>query len=519
METTTQLDVPAMLARSRLFTAEEAQAVYQRWLDEANDGSGDLEEFTRWLSAQRYVTEYQAALLGKGHTEGYFLSDYKILERIGRGRMAGVYKAVHNLGQTVAIKVLPPSRARDAELLGRFQREARLALRLKHANVVRAFQMGEADGCYYLVMEYLVGETLEEVFQRRRRLPYQEAIRLVHQLLLGLEHMHEQGFVHRDVKPANLMVVPAPPPDGPDTTEGSSLKILDIGLVRVFTDDVRSPEDNPLLTSAGAVLGTPDYMAPEQARDARSADIRADIYSAGCVLYHALTGQPPFPDTNLISQMVRHATEQAKPLSEFDISVPEGLQSILDRLLAKDPAERWQRPEDAGRALLELLSSGAAASPSPDASPQMNDFLHWLDLKSAGATTASLPAVTVAPSDAKVITLENTPTPRRRNSKVVTPSPDAAATDKMEPITAQATPIEARRSKVEIEPNSEVEPTNNHNEVNEPAPPALDVEAPPFSLNRRDFIMFSVGAGSTLGAVLLARMLSHLSHGKQADGK
>jgi eukaryotic-like serine/threonine-protein kinase len=148
MDLTAQQDVPGLLARSRLFTAEGARSAYQRWLDENHHGTGDLAEFALWLAEQQYVTEYQANLLSKGHSHGYFLDDYRILERIGRGRMAGVYKAVHGLGQTLAIKVLPPSRAKDSELLARFHREARLALRLKHPNVVRAFQVGQADGCH-----------------------------------------------------------------------------------------------------------------------------------------------------------------------------------------------------------------------------------------------------------------------------------------------------------------------------------------------------------------------------------
>src|SRR5262249_28533234 len=155
------------------------------------------------------------------------LGEYKVLERIGKGRMAGVYKAQHRLGQTVAIKVLPPSKARDPMLLARFQREARLALRLKHPNVVRAFQLGQADDIQYLVMEHLEGTTLEEVLAARKQLPPAEAVRVVYQALAGLEHIHSQGLVHRDLKPANLMLVP-PPGDG--GTLGCTVKILDMGL-------------------------------------------------------------------------------------------------------------------------------------------------------------------------------------------------------------------------------------------------------------------------------------------------
>src|SRR5262249_20791579 len=155
----------------------------------------------------------------------FFLGEYKILDRIGRGRMAGVYKAVHQLGQVVAIKVLPPSKAKDPRTLGRFTREARLALKLKHPNVVRAFQVGEVNGLHYLVMESLEGEPLEEVLQRRKRLSPAEAVRVVHQALVGLQHIHEQGLVHRDLKPSNLMLVPAPGSGQPDNTLRATVKV------------------------------------------------------------------------------------------------------------------------------------------------------------------------------------------------------------------------------------------------------------------------------------------------------
>src|SRR5207249_3020725 len=156
-----ELTVPnvyGLLLRSKLLSLEAAKAMYARWQEEARDGAGNLARFAGWMVANRYLTEYQASLLARGHADGFFLGDYKILDRLGRGRMAGVYRAQHQLGQVVAIKVLPPSKAKEPLLLARFQREARLAVRLKHPNVVRAFQVGAVDGLHYLVMEYLEGE-------------------------------------------------------------------------------------------------------------------------------------------------------------------------------------------------------------------------------------------------------------------------------------------------------------------------------------------------------------------------
>src|SRR5919201_1765571 len=153
MELTVQ-NVYGLLLRSKLLSIDDAKAMYARWQAEAGDAAGNLARFASWMVANKYLTEYQASLLVRGHADGFFLNEYKILDRLGSGRMAGVYKAAHQLGQIVAIKVLPPSKARDPQLFGRFQRGATLALRLQHVNVVRTFQVGVAHNLHYLVMEY-----------------------------------------------------------------------------------------------------------------------------------------------------------------------------------------------------------------------------------------------------------------------------------------------------------------------------------------------------------------------------
>lgn len=380
MELTVQ-NVYGLLLRSKLLSTDEARAMFARWQQEAKDDAGNLTQFASWMASNKYLTEYQAQLLARGHAQGFFLNEYKILERLGRGRMAGVYKAQHQLGQIVAIKVLPPSKAKEANLLGRFQREARLALLLKHPNVVRAFQTGTADGVHYIVMEHLEGETLEEVLARRGKLPPAEAVRLIHQALQGLQHIHTQGLIHRDLKPANMMLVGATP----DSTLPATLKLLDIGLGRTLLEETAGDVD---LTSEGVLLGTPDYMSPEQSRDPRSIDIRADIYSLGCVLYHLLAGQPPFPDSNIISQMIRHATETPKPLKAFHSEVSEGLQQIVNWMMAKDAAQRYPTPERAAQALQVFLVAGNEPLAAPEADPHMQPYLTWL-----GDTAISAPPV------------------------------------------------------------------------------------------------------------------------------
>jgi eukaryotic-like serine/threonine-protein kinase len=363
------------LTRSRLLAPHEIEAARRRWEETAADKGPSSSQFTRWLIRENLLTEYQASLLSKGHVDDFFLNDYKILERVGRGRMAGVYKAVRADGQIVAVKVLPPSRARIPALFGRFQREARLSLQFDHPNVVKAFDVGETKGLHYLVMEFLEGETAEDMLLRRRQLNAAEAGFLIRQAMLGLQHLHDNDVVHRDLKPANLMLVPDLRGDR-DNLFGVSVKILDIGLARpLFEDSNPGVERSELseLTQEGVLLGTPDYLSPEQARDPRSIDIRSDLYSLGCVLHHLMTGQPPFPDGNILNQMVRHATEMPRPVRDFNPSCPEAMQQIVYYLLAKQASQRYPTPARAAEALQAFLDAQGitASAPPPKSTPRL----------------------------------------------------------------------------------------------------------------------------------------------------
>jgi serine/threonine protein kinase len=359
-----------LLHRSRLLAGAAIRVARQRWLAEAGPAAGDVARFAKWLVGSHFVTEYQAGLLLRGRGDRIFLNEYKLTDRIAAGRMAGVYKAVDPRGQVVAIKVLPPSRAKEPQALARFHREARLALRCNHPHVVRTFQQGEADGLHYIVMEYLVGETLETTLERRGKLPPAEAVRLIYQALQGLQCLHEEGVIHRDIKPANLMLVPGFNPGRPDTTLHATVKILDVGLGRALFDEGLPPLLSPGegvckvlgtgakdvdLTASGEVIGTPDYMAPEQALNASGVDVRADIYSLGCVFYHALAGQPPFRTATLIQQLLRPTSEPARRLRDLNVTVPDELQYVIDTMMAKDPALRYPTPERAARALKPFL--------------------------------------------------------------------------------------------------------------------------------------------------------------------
>jgi len=513
----------SVLAKSKLLPDAEVDALQRRWADDARGGDDQVEGFTRFLIKERVLTAYQAVMIQRGHPEGFFLNGYKILDRIGKGQMGGVYKAVHALGQTVALKILASSKAKDPHTLGRFQREARLLVQLDHPNVVRAFQLGEAGGVHYIVMEYLEGETLDEVLARRKRLPVGEAVRLVRQALAGLQHLHDRRMVHRDLKPSNMMLTPSV--DEPATTWDATVKILDIGLGRELFDE-GTPEGriDTQLTAEGAVLGTPDYLAPEQAKDARTSDVRADIYSLGCVLYHCLTGRPPFPDTNIMSQMLKHATEKPAPLYDFLPDVPAGLQAVLDTFLAKDPGHRYQTPAEAADALAPFLSPGAGAPPAGAA--LLPAYREWLETEShiempknlpppprpGTGPAAPLPARDGGSKERRV------PAPARPGTAPAT----ALATARPGAGPAVAPPRPARApapAPLPLDDEVDVELVT----IPPPAPvvalplPAAEAEplpepvAEPQGLlpkNRRDLIMLGAGGFGTLVAVVLGYLLA-----------
>jgi serine/threonine protein kinase len=503
-----ELTVPnvyGLLLRSKLLSLDEARGMFARWQAEARD-QGDAAQFAGWMVARGYLTEYQAGLLGRGHADGFFLNDYKILDRLGKGRMAGVYKAQHQLGQIVAVKVLPPSKARDTLLFARFQRESRMALKLQHPNVVRAFEVGKTGELHYLVMEYLEGETLEEILLRRRQLRPDEAVHLIYQALQGLQHIHERGLVHRDLKPANLMIIPAP--GAPNDLLRATVKILDIGLGRALMDEGAEAAFDQGLTGEGVMLGTPDYMAPEQARDARGIDIRADIYSLGCVLYHLLTGQPPFPDTNMISQMIRHATETARPLAEFNREVPDGLQQIVNWMIAKDASGRYPTPERAGQALQVFLVAGASVPMAIDRDPRMRTFLTFLEKRQPGKEEPT-PTPTPTPTPAA------TSTPARAREEKGTRHPPALLPTvptvqvEEEPQKPREAEDTARRKKTR--PTAKVQlPVARQAPAEYPTAEPVPVASPPpvSRLTRRDLLVFGLGVACGAVAAFLGCMLA-----------
>ena len=269
-----------------------------------------------------------------------YLGQYQLLERLGRGGMGTVYKALHTkLRREVALKILPPECMGHASAADRFHREMEAIGKLRHPHIVQATDAAEVDGIHFLVMELVDGVDLAKLVAACGPLPVAGASELIRQAALGLEHAHQHGMVHRDIKPSNLML-----------TSDGVVKVLDLGLARLRGTPAQGQE----LTKNGHIMGTLDYMAPEQACDAHSVDIRADIYSLGCTLYELLTGQAPFRSSEYdtpISKMMAHAQKSPPHLSERRPDVPEALAKVIDRLLAKELADRYATPAAVAEAL------------------------------------------------------------------------------------------------------------------------------------------------------------------------
>ncbi|MGH7128385.1 MAG: serine/threonine-protein kinase, partial [Planctomycetaceae bacterium] len=295
---------------------------------------------------------------------------YQLLELLGRGGMGAVFKAEHRLMQRcVALKLIRKDLTEKADSLERFQREIRAAAKLGHPNIVAAYDAEQAGDVHFLVMEYVAGTSLDRLLAERGPLPVRDACDYVMQAAEGLQHAHERGMVHRDIKPQNLMLTP----DG-------QVKILDFGLA-YFVSEAGGEQ----LTALGSMMGTPDYMAPEQARDAHAADIRADIYSLGYTLYHLLTGQVPFPKGSQIEKVMAHIERRPEPITEFRDDVPPVVVRVFERMTAKTPQERFQTPEAVARALRPVAEGRHLSASAPPRNPEKTHLLRRISTATANA--------------------------------------------------------------------------------------------------------------------------------------
>jgi serine/threonine protein kinase len=326
----------------------------------ADAGSGgstddDAQRLADHLVRAGLLTNWQADKLLEGRHRGFLLGKYKLLDHLGSGGMSSVYLAEHTLmHRRVAIKVLPQKRINDSSYLERFYREARAAASLHHPNIVVAHDIDNENDIHYLVMEYVEGRDLQSVVKEEGPLDYAEAADYIAQAARGLQHAHEAGLIHRDVKPANLLL-----------DRKGVVKLLDLGLAR-FSD-----EQNDLASLTVQhdenVLGTADYLAPEQARNSHRVDHRVDIYSLGCTLYCLLTGHPPFPEGTLAQRILKHVSEQPPSIYKDRPDAPGELVDICNKMMAKRPEDRFQTAAEVADELQHWLQTskvGARAATS-----------------------------------------------------------------------------------------------------------------------------------------------------------
>lgn len=323
-------DFLELLQRSSLIEHAQLQTLCAEQAALFAEGVSAL-ECARGLVERQMITAYQARLLLAGRHKGFYVGKYKVLELLGRGGMGHVFLAEQvAMQRLVAIKVVNRPVSPESETYSRFIREARAIAALRHPNIIQAFDFDEtSDGVPYIVMEYIEGLDIARQVSRFGPISPELTADYISQAADGLQHAHERGFVHRDIKPGNLLVDAA-----------GALRLLDLGLV----SEAEQINEEGHLTSEDGYLGTLDYIAPEQALDSRSADIRSDIYSLGAVSYFALSGQQLFPRSSAAQKLLFHQAQEPTPLSELRPTLPQELCDIVHRMLAKDPADRFQTP-------------------------------------------------------------------------------------------------------------------------------------------------------------------------------
>jgi eukaryotic-like serine/threonine-protein kinase len=309
------------------------------------------EQISGHLIALNLITKWQAEKLLQGKHRGYFLGKYKLLSLLGKGGMSSVYLAEHLLMRRhCALKVLPAKRVDDSSYLERFHREAQAAASLDHPNIVRAYDVDHQDEgnrqIHFLVMEYVEGESLQDLVPENGLASILDAAEFARQAALGLQHAHENGMVHRDIKPGNLLV-----------DRNGVVKILDLGLARFFRVD----EGNQALTLRHdeRVLGTADYLAPEQAIDSHRVDSRADLYSLGCTLYFMVTGKPPFNEGSLAHRLLAHQVKTPPAVESLRVDLPLSLAAIIRKMMEKKPADRFENAATIENALFHWIDENA----------------------------------------------------------------------------------------------------------------------------------------------------------------
>ena len=397
-----------LIVDGQLLTSEQCAERCEQWQTSegpSDDGAG----FVRWLIEQGELSDFQGRAVQAGIPGPYMLGPYRVTARQTVGRLGDVFQAEHvEFKQPVSLKVFPAELQRDPERVARLGREARVALQLEdHPNVIKTYQVGRVGEVSFIALEALRGETLERRLARDGHLPFGEACQLIQQAALGLAYLHSQEIVHREICPNNLWV----------GTEGQ-LKIMEFSAAHdamSFIDSLDEEQGDAAPSSYGlsadkvkdrlrAAMRAAryyDYLSVAQVMDPNTTDTASDLYSLGCTFYRCLTGQVPFPDRNPVRQMLRHAFEEPRPLSDFDPEIPQSVQDVVNYLLAKNPDDRYGTAQEIADALaiimpLATLPSMAEVAPDfllwvntidPDsvgvvkevtADPELQNFVDWL---------------------------------------------------------------------------------------------------------------------------------------------
>ena len=320
----------------------------------------DSHALARELIRRDWLTPFQVNQILQGKHDFLIVDSYRLRERIGEGAMGQVFKAWQpRVQRIVAIKMILKNLVNSAKALERFRREVEAAGRLEHPNIARVHDAGETDGRPYLVMEFIDGFNLSTHVKLEGALPIHVGVDYVRQTALGLQHAHEQGIVHRDIKPGNLLVL--------TVNATRVVKILDFGLARFESEQ----DDTARLTEVGKLLGTIDYIAPEQAHDARGADIRADIYSLGCTLFYLLTARPPFLGENIVEKLGPRLTGEAPWIRAERPEIAPALEEVIRKMMARRPEDRYQTPLEVAEVLERFAAPLAMTLPTtaPAAGP------------------------------------------------------------------------------------------------------------------------------------------------------
>lgn len=344
----------------------------------------DADSFAKELVEHDTLTAYQARALSRGRWKGLVLGNYVIVEKLGKGGMGQVYKARHDrMGRTVCLKVLRSVGRRSPEVVERFRREIKTHSALSHPNFVVAHDADEADGIQFLVMEFVDGRDLARRVKEDGPVSIEETLQILRQSAAALEYAHDQGVTHRDIKPHNLLIAES----GDDAGQ---IKVLDMGLAR-FEPLLDGPADSTTrasMTASGVIMGTVDYMSPEQALNSRHADARSDIYSLGCTMYFLLTGTTMFAGETLMEKIIAHREQPLPNLRERVPEVSAGLEAVFQKMVARNPDDRYQTMKHLSE---DLDACIAGRRPSALAAP----WTEIVERVKARPTLASIPAAAV----------------------------------------------------------------------------------------------------------------------------